>query len=152
MMAVGAAAVIYLVARGNVLTSQTAQEGILISDNSLVSTDNVMMQKATAFYIIGLYIKLLFFPHPMSCDYSFNEIKIVGFDNCWRFHLSSFVAIGVYALVRLPKKGSGFVWHSVLSYHYFACYQCAVPYPKHHGRQVFVYSIVGFLYCSGGAA
>nr|MBK9653634.1 tetratricopeptide repeat protein [Bacteroidota bacterium] len=105
MMAVGAAAVIYLVARGNVLTSQTAQEGILISDNSLVSTDNVMMQKATAFYIIGLYIKLLFFPHPMSCDYSFNEIKIVGFDN-W-LALSSLifhVAIGVYALVRLPKK------------------------------------------------
>ncbi|MBK8845333.1 MAG: tetratricopeptide repeat protein [Bacteroidetes bacterium] len=105
MLPVMAAAGIYLIARGNVLTSQTAQEGILISDNSLVATSNVGMQKATAIYIMGLYLKLLVFPHPMSCDYSYNEIKIVGFDN-WFVIVSILLhlGMGVYALMGIKKK------------------------------------------------
>src|SRR6185436_19306690 len=34
-----------------------------------------------AFYIGGLYLRLLFFPHPMSSDYSFRQVPVVGFDN-----------------------------------------------------------------------
>jgi len=48
-----------------------------VVDNSLMATDSVVHRKATAIYILGLYLKLLFFPHPLSCDYSYNAIPLV---------------------------------------------------------------------------
>ena len=50
---------------------------INIQDNSLMATKNFLIQRMTAIEIMGRYIMLLMFPHPLSCDYSFNTIPIV---------------------------------------------------------------------------
>ncbi|MEO8146238.1 MAG: tetratricopeptide repeat protein [Bacteroidia bacterium] len=100
-------AVVYIIIRGMVLTSQlNLGVEIPLIDNSLMGANhNFNLEKGTAFYILGIYIKLLFFPHPMSSDYSFDEIKIVGFSNPLALiSLIGYVALGVYALIRMPKK------------------------------------------------
>jgi len=105
MIPVAVAAIIYLAIRGAVLTSQMGTADIGLIDNSLVAAADFMHRQATAFYILGLYIKLLFFPHPMSSDYSFHQVPIVGFDNpVASGSLIFYVALGVFGLVRLLKK------------------------------------------------
>ncbi len=99
-------AVAYVVIRGMVLTSQLNLEGIPLIDNSLTAAKgDFMLEKGTAFYILGLYLKLLIFPSTLSSDYSYNSIPIVSLTNpvallSLVIHLSA----GIYALVRLPKK------------------------------------------------
>jgi protein O-mannosyl-transferase len=73
-----------------------------VVDNSLMATDNVAHQKATAIYILGLYLKLLIFPHPLSCDYSYNTIPIItSFGNPW-FLLS--LGVHLFLLIFALKK------------------------------------------------
>jgi tetratricopeptide (TPR) repeat protein len=50
-------------------------------DNSLVGAPDMLSQKATAILMLGNYLKLMVFPHPLSSDYSFNQIPNIGFDN-----------------------------------------------------------------------
>ncbi len=63
-----------------------------------------------AIYTAGYYIKLLVFPHPLSCYYGYNAIPFAD----WSFvfvwvSLFFHVVIGIYALIKLPQK-------SVISY------------------------------------
>ena len=60
---------------------------------------------ATIIYTLGIYLKLLFFPHPLTYDYYPYHIPITGLSDL-RFILSAvlYVALGVFALIRLPKK------------------------------------------------
>ena len=53
-------------------------KNIPVIDNSLLYTSDFIQQKATAILIMGKYFLLLLFPHPLSCDYSFNTIPIVS--------------------------------------------------------------------------
>lgn len=50
-----------------------------LDDNSLLGAKTFFNREATAFYAMGRYLLLLFFPHPLSYDYSYNEIPIVSF-------------------------------------------------------------------------
>lgn len=101
-----APAALYMLIRSIVLSNVIDITNIPLSDNSLVGAHgNFNLEKGTAFYILGFYLKLLFFPHPLSMDYSFNEIPLVGLSNpVALFALVAFFSAGVYALVRLPKK------------------------------------------------
>jgi tetratricopeptide (TPR) repeat protein len=89
--------------------SVTGQIGIPIIpviDNSLLYTDNTSLQKATAIMILGRYLLLLIFPHPLSCDYSFNTIPIVsGFgDPGFLFSLAIHLFLLIYAIKKLKEK------------------------------------------------
>lgn len=100
-------AIAYVILRGMVLTSQlNLGEAIPLIDNSLVGANHDFnLEKGTAFYILGKYIMLLFFPITMSSDYSFNAIPLVGLSNPQAIAaLLFYVGIGVYGLIRLPKK------------------------------------------------
>ncbi|HQV01418.1 MAG TPA: hypothetical protein PLO59_09680, partial [Bacteroidia bacterium] len=102
-------AALYIFIRGLVLTSQlNLGDAIPIIDNSLVGAKgDFNLEKGTAFYILGRYILLLFFPHPMSSDYSFNAIPLVGFSNLLALTaLILHVAAGIYALYLLPKRNA----------------------------------------------
>ena len=48
-------------------------------DNSLLAAPEGAGRLATAVYMFGDYFRLIFFPHPLSCDYSFNQIPPTGF-------------------------------------------------------------------------
>jgi predicted negative regulator of RcsB-dependent stress response len=98
--------VIYIIIRGMVLTSQLNLGDIPLVDNSLVAAQgDFMLEKGTAFYILGLYLKLLFFPVTLSSDYSYNAIPLVSFSNPVAL-ISLLVHLGllIYSLIKLPKK------------------------------------------------
>ena len=60
---------------------------------------------ATIFYTLGRYIQLLIFPHPLSHDYYPRAVSMMNLAD-WRVILSVllYVALGVYAFIRLFKK------------------------------------------------
>lgn len=60
---------------------------------------------ATVMHSLGLYLKLLVVPHPLSHDYYPRALGVMTFGD-WQVILSvlAHVAMGVYALIRLPKK------------------------------------------------
>ena len=59
----------------------------------------------TIIYTLGIYLKLLFFPHPLTYDYYPYHIPITGLGDL-RFIISAllYVGLGVFALIRLPKR------------------------------------------------
>ena len=77
-------------------------KNIPVIDNSLLYTQDVIKQKATAIYILGKYLLLLIFPHPLSSDYSFDTIPIVSSLGNIGFLLAA--AIHVYLLYYAIKK------------------------------------------------
>lgn len=96
---------IYLAIRGKILSdygaSTTAVEFI---DNALVRAPNIMMRHATAILGLGIYIKLLFLPYPLNCDYGFNTIPYVGFGNIWvLLSLAVYLFLGVMGVLRFIK-------------------------------------------------
>ena len=103
---IGIAAAVYLAIRSSVLTSQTgSSSAISLIDNSLMAAPDFMHRQATAFYIGAMYLRLLVFPHPMSSDYSFRQVPVVGFDNPVAIgSLLVYVGLLVYGVARLRKR------------------------------------------------
>ena len=63
-----------------------------------------------ALYTLGYYIKLLVFPYPLSCYYGYNIIPMPRWSSpLFILSLVFYLVIGIYALIKLPKK-------SILSY------------------------------------
>jgi Tfp pilus assembly protein PilF len=82
------------------------QESIPIADNSLMATKSGFQRKLTAIYILGLYLKLMVIPHPLSCDYSFDTIPMVKDAGNIGFLLALLVHAGLlaYAVWGFKKK------------------------------------------------
>jgi protein O-mannosyl-transferase len=100
-----AVTVAYLAIRGVILSkygmSTTAIEFI---DNSLAVAPNIMVRIATAILVLGMYIKLLFVPYPLNCDYAYDTIPFVGFGNIWvLLTVAVYLFIGGYGIFRLIK-------------------------------------------------
>jgi len=97
---------IYMILRGMVLSSVIDINDIPLSDNALVGAHgNFNLEKGTAFYMLALYLKLLFFPHPLSSDYSFNQVPLVTITNpVSLFALIAYSGCTIYALLRIPRK------------------------------------------------
>ena len=108
-----ALAILFVIIRGNILGwnigGETPRELMNNPFLKLVGNQYVDFsfgeKMATIFYTLGYYIKLLFVPHPLSHDYYPRAVELVTFGN-WQVILSVLVymALGVYALIRLPKK------------------------------------------------
>ena len=66
---------------------------------------NVSERFATVFYTLGVYVKLLFIPHPLTHDYYPYQIPIMNWGNMGSiFSFLLYAAMGVYALWGLMKK------------------------------------------------
>jgi tetratricopeptide (TPR) repeat protein len=72
------AALFYLVFRNILLDDFTFGEPLLVIQNTLMAADNRADQFATAFLILGKYLRLLFVPYPLCWDYSYNQIPITS--------------------------------------------------------------------------
>ncbi|MEM6964044.1 MAG: tetratricopeptide repeat protein [Bacteroidota bacterium] len=59
----------------------------------------------TIFYTLGQYVKLLFFPHPLTHDYYPYHVGVMSFSD-WRSILSLllYLGLGIYALMGILKK------------------------------------------------
>lgn len=101
LFAVGA---IFLLIRRSV-TGLVAAEIHAGIDNLLVTAPDAAHRFATAIYIMGLYLKLFFFPHPLVFDYSTNQIPVVGL-NDYRFIVSFiiYIAFAVIAVIQFKKR------------------------------------------------
>jgi len=96
---------IYILIRGSILTSQTTGGDISVLDNTLMAAPDMGSRMATAFYILGLYMKMLVFPHPLASDYSYPEIPIVTFANPLALaSLLFYLGIAGFALFRFKEK------------------------------------------------
>jgi protein O-mannosyl-transferase len=79
---------------------------VSMMDNSLMASTSFIEQKMTAILILGKYLLLLLFPHPLSSDYSFNTIPIVGSFANAGFLISLLALLGLllYAVKNFAKK------------------------------------------------
>ena len=81
-------------------------------DNILSRASSVASRFATAILVMGKYIKLLFIPYPLLCDYSYGDISFVSFGNAWVLlslaEYLSFIIVGIYRLVKFPKDPFAF--------------------------------------------
>ncbi len=74
-------------------------------NNALYATPDVINQRVTAFYILLKYMLLLVFPHPLSYDYSFNQIAIHTLkDPLAIVAIALYFALGIYAVITIRKK------------------------------------------------
>ncbi len=104
-----AVSILYLFIRFTVLNKYNANHlsDIEFIDNMLVSAPDLLSRLATAILVLGNYVKLLFIPYPLVCDYSYNTIPFVKFNNFWViFTLIIYVALlilGIYRLLKYKK-------------------------------------------------
>jgi len=70
---------------------------------------------ATVMMMLGKYILLLFWPNPLSADYSYNQVPYVTFSD-WRVLLSVFVQafLAIYAIIKI--KDRDFIAYGILFY------------------------------------
>ena len=78
---------------------------IPMEDNSLVAIKNILLQKANAIYLLGVYLKLMVLPFPLISDGSYNHFPPVGFTS-WKFliPLTIFLFAAVFAILNFKKK------------------------------------------------
>jgi tetratricopeptide (TPR) repeat protein len=98
------ATIIFLGIRQAILGSFTAPVAKELMNNPFLEA-STGEKYATIFYTLGLYIKLLFYPHPLTYDYYPKQIPIIGWDDirAWG-SLLIYVVLGIYALITFRKK------------------------------------------------
>jgi len=74
-------------------------------NNGLNAAPDYISQLSTTFFIMLRYIFLLIFPHPLTCDYNYAQIKIhtLG-DPIVLLSFMFYIAIGIYAVLNFKKK------------------------------------------------
>lgn len=111
MITAGSVAVagLFLLLWNGVLNAHHANElaKIDFSDNILIKAPDVATRLATSMWVNGAYLKLLFVPYPLVCDYSFRSIPMVGFGNPMAIVATvayvAMAATGVYRLIKYKK-------------------------------------------------
>ena len=97
--------VLYFLIRSAILDTITFDERMSIINNGLAAAETYPEQLATTIYIFANYIKLLFFPHPLTWDYSYPHFQIVDFSNVVVIlTIVVFIVIGVWSLLKLKSK------------------------------------------------
>lgn len=107
-------AFLFLIIRHSVL-SKIASGDPSIADNLLMAAKSYDQKFATSIMILGMYLKLLFIPHPLVFDYSFNQIPLVGMGNIW-FILSLAIHIGLLLWAVLLWKKNKLLSFTILFY------------------------------------
>ncbi len=78
---------------------------ILPINNSLITANSFTERIATAIFILGKYLGLLIFPHPLSFDYSLKQIPNVSFNNVQViFTITVFISLIYYSIKNFKNK------------------------------------------------
>ena len=106
------ATLLFLIIRGGILGWSLGEPSMELMNNPYLKiVDNKWVhfsfseKMATIFYTLGMYIKLLIFPHPLTHDYYPRQVGIMSWSN-WQSILSLllYLAMGVFAVMGLRKK------------------------------------------------
>ena len=97
--------IFFVAVRSNALGGIMPEEGVSNILNNPFIHSSKAQEIATVLITWGIYLKLLFFPHPLTHDYYPNQIAITDFSNplVWIILLGC-IALVVYALINLKKK------------------------------------------------
>lgn len=92
------AVVIYLIVRSSILGG--LNEGVVLTelDNSLLASKGFGERTASGVLVLGKYLLMTLFPHPLISDYSFSTLPIVNW-NDWRVYLALIGNIGLVGLL-----------------------------------------------------
>ena len=99
------ASIFFVIVRSHVLGGlMPADETLNILNNPFLHSTKAQ-EIATVLITWGIYVKLLFFPHPLTHDYYPHQIAITDFSNplVWIILIACIVLI-VYAVVNIKKK------------------------------------------------
>jgi len=100
--------ILFLVIRFSILNYYHANNMTLIGgiENALAKQGLTFESRlATAILIMGYYLKLLFVPYPLICDYSYNTIPYVHFsDPLVLISLALYIFPGLLAIIRFVKN------------------------------------------------
>lgn len=97
--------VTYFVLRASILSDVTFEEPMTVINNALAAAGSAGERIATVFWMQIEYLRLMVFPHPLSWDYSFNQIPLVSFTH-WKGILSVLIlgGLGAYSIWGTLKK------------------------------------------------
>lgn len=100
-----AVAVVYLAMRAMFIESDGEKVVILVNNNGLMAATNYADKLATTLFIQLKYLVILLFPHPLSWDYSYSQIPIIGFSDPKAIAaVAVIIALFVYAVRGFKKK------------------------------------------------
>jgi len=103
-------AVLYLALRLSFLDSIGSGSAISILDNTLMAASGWQEKYATIIFITWKYLALLFFPHPLSWDYSIRQIPISHFSELRTIlPLVLFILLAAYAFLKIFTRDI-FAW------------------------------------------
>ncbi len=77
-------------------------QSVSVLDNFIVGAPDTASELATAFMMLGKYLQVLIFPHPLVSEYGYSQIATVGVTN-WKAILSFLLFVGM--------TGFAFVYH-----------------------------------------
>ena len=98
-------AVVYVIIRHQIITKYSLLSSISILDNLLVGATDSTTHFATAVLLLGKYLLLSIIPYQLVCDYSFNQIPIIGLTNpLFILSLMIYLAICIYIILNFRKK------------------------------------------------
>lgn len=98
-------ATLYMLMRMSFIENDSEKVTIMVNNNALMAATSSADRLATALFIQLKYLMLLLFPHPLSWDYSFNQVPIIGFSDLKG--IAAVIVIGgmlVYALTGIKRK------------------------------------------------
>ena len=99
-----ALALFYLFLRSQILNTSVIKDSADVMENPFYGVA-IAEKLATIMHILGKYLLLLFFPHPLSCDYSFNQIPYISFGNIDAIvPLLVYTSITVFAIMKFRSK------------------------------------------------
>ncbi len=94
----------FMIIRQSVIGSGGSNAGNELMNNPFLGT-SFTEKYATIFYTLGLYLKLLIFPHPLTFDYYPKHIPIIEPSDLRAIiPLLMYLAIGIYGLLAVIKK------------------------------------------------
>lgn len=100
------AAAFFMFVRQQILNASpyTGDLSVAIVDNYFYD-ENLITSWATAIFLLGKYLLLLFIPYPLVCDYSYNQLPLTTFaDFSTLLSLLVYLALFIFAVFKFKKK------------------------------------------------
>ncbi len=96
---------LYILIRWVVLDSITFNDKQELINNSLMAAKTTSEALATNTMVMGKYLGLLFSPHPLSWDYSYNQVPISTWTNMKVIiSLAVYLFLGCFTIIKFGKK------------------------------------------------
>jgi protein O-mannosyl-transferase len=102
-----AALITFVLIRASILNTYNANQPAPVEfiDNALAGAPDAIARFTTEFVIMGKYLKLMFIPYPLLCNYSYNAIQYASLASIWFWlSLAAYGAMIWFAITRWIKN------------------------------------------------